>query len=140
MDFKEQKKIDNFIKDSVFQVYLKDGKLLKGGWADLMNNAGAKEMFKGMYNMMSLSTHPSNVAVFQFRDLYKERMDEFNTEFLMKFSSFITASLIRDFCEYFPILKTGFNELPKMNQHLINGFNRLLRGDDYVLNDLVDFD
>lgn len=137
---REQMKIDNYLKDSIFQVYFKNGKLLKGGWTELMQNAGAKDMYKGMYNMMSLSTHPSNVSVFQFRDLYKNNMAQFSTDFLMKFSSFITACLIRDFCEYFPCLKNEFRKLPKMNQHLINGFNRLIRGNDYVLNDLVDFD
>lgn len=67
-------------------------------------------------------------------------MAQFSTDFLMKFSSYITACLIRDFCEYFPCLKNEFSKLPKMNQHLINGFNRLIRGNDYVLNGLVDFD
>lgn len=140
MDEKEKGKIDSYIKNAVFQVYFKDDKLVTGGWAELMQNAGTRDLFKGMYNMMSLSTHPSNVSVFQFRDLYKDGMAQFNADFLMKFSSFITACLIRDFCEYFPSLKEDFSKLPKMNQHLVNGFNRLLRGNDYVLNDLVDFD
>lgn len=134
---KDKKKVNNAIDNKKFQICFENNNVRTLSWREMLSNAGVSDQFDEMYNHLSLSTHPSNVSVFQFKDLYKDNSYITLSIFAMEIGKYITTFLMRDYCEYFGELKLIFNTLPVMNQLLINGINKLFRGDSYQLNDIL---
>lgn len=127
------------IKRRSYQWYFEDGELRYGAWHQLFKNAGARDILDKSYAMMSMWAHPSYVSVFQFREMYKDNFHSLTTFLALRFSKLILAFFIRDYCEYFPEMKSAFNGLPEMNQLLVNAYNRGFRGDEYRINDIENY-
>lgn len=136
---KEQNKIKDGIRRREFQFYFENGIAKQGHWNVLIKNAGCNSGFDHMYSAMSLSTHPSNVSVFQFRDMYLDGSSTEMTFFSLMVSKLIMSFLISDYLNKFPTMKITFNGLPEIHQLLINSFNRVFRGDAFVLNNIEDY-
>ncbi len=135
----EIEKMKGFIKKKEFQVAYNDGKIYKMSWAQMWLNSGVQDKFDNLYSMMSNSTHPSNVSVFQFRDLHLEDHADFSANFSVKFSVLILCLFLRDFCTYFEPLKAKFSTISNLNQSVINGYNRIARDESYALSDITLF-
>jgi len=134
---KSAKKIDNAIKNKKYRYYFENGELMDGYWGVLFKNSGVNnqsDLFKEIYPYLCSDTHPSQVSVFQFRDIFKKEEFRSRAMFGVIISKFIISFFIRDFCEYYPGAKTIFNGLPKLNQLLINVHNTTLRGNSYSIN------
>ncbi|WP_341900737.1 hypothetical protein [Fluviicola taffensis] len=132
-------KMNGFIKKKEFQVAFNNGKFNRVSWAQMWLNAGVNDKFDNLYSMMSNSTHPSNVSVFQFKDLHLEDHADFSANFSIKFSTLILCLFVRDFCTYFEPLKIKFLEVSNFNQSVINGYNRIARDESFKLSDVTLF-
>lgn len=133
----EIQKTERFISAKKFQVFKnQNNKLVNGAWHELLSNSGAKDMFKKLYALMSLATHPSNVSVFQYRDMFNGDNAKQNMYYALKFSSIIISGLISDYCVYRNHLKETFNDLPKINQLIVNTNNITFRSEENRINDL----
>lgn len=134
-----QQSIIKGIENRKFQWYFEGNKLIYGAWHQLLANAGITEAFNDLYAMMSMRTHPSNVSVFQFRDMYKEDFHVHSTFFALDCAKAIMSFFIRDYCEYHSGLKLVFNGLPEINQLMVNAYNRVFRGPEYAVNEIERF-
>lgn len=133
LDSKEN--IDKAIKWKKWQVVLDGQNARSIAWHEMMTNAGATDLLNGQYTSLSLNTHPSNVSVFQFKDLYSEANDLPKSILTIKLSKWLISFLIADYCYYFNNSKSSFNELPLMTQIIINQYNSMFRTEKYIIND-----
>lgn len=136
---KDKLKIQNQIKNKEYLIHFHQGKVIILNWKDLYKTMKAKEEFFGnLYTFFSLYTHPSNVAVFQFRDFFQPETKGFigMTTFNLQYFYLLTSIFIADYINLYPNLKTVFDSLPLMNQLIINFHNNFARGNyDYSIND-----
>jgi hypothetical protein len=112
----------------------------KIAWHEMFSNAGVKH-YDEQYNYLSSLSHPSNLSVIQFKQMYEgstpeERADYQSMRVMLNTSKTIMSFLLRDYIAYFN-LHTQFDELPLIDQMLVNANNRTFRGEDYVLNDCL---
>lgn len=134
---REQDKIFKAIKNRKWQYFYENQSLEFVSWKNMAQRAGVKAtFFDDTYAYLSLCSHPSNVAVFQFKEIYMDG-EHYNTGlFALSMSRMLTAFLIRDYCTIFPNGLASFNTLPETAQLLINSLNRAFRSNDFVLNDI----
>lgn len=138
LDEKEKGWVNERIKKRDFELMFKEGKFSKPGWKELFLNAGVRDAFMNHYALLSLNTHPSNVSVFQYAQMFEK---EFNEEMAFSFmnqSTIIMAFMIAEYCKYFPLAKSKFTELPDLHQLLIDSYNGNLRSPEYKVSGIHD--
>jgi len=118
------------------QLLVEGSEVRSVGWRDLFSRAGAKEGMEIMYAMLSLAAHPSNVSVFQFRDMYASDAFRVVTVQALRNSSLLMAFAVRDFVKLFPALELTVNGWKNEHQLLINDLNVGFRGASFRLNDI----
>ena len=90
-----------------------------------------------VYAYFSLYAHPSNVSVFQFKDMFTRGENQFleitnhNLSHLFIFLSVFIAEYIKTFPNTLEI----FNSLELKDQFIIDFKNFFLRGEEYSIND-----
>lgn len=124
------------IKKKDFELLYKDGKFTKPGWRELFLNAGVNDVFMHLYSLMSLSTHPSNVSVFQYAQMYQLGFNEEMAYTFMSHSTIIMSFMISEYCHLFPLAKEKFKELPELNQLIIDSYNGNFRGREYEISEI----
>lgn len=89
-----------------------------------------------MYTYFSLYTHPSNVNVFQFQDLFKPTLDDgystmvvFNMKVALCFLGVFAAHYIK----LFPDQLSTFNNLKFEKRAIIDFYNVIARGNVYSI-------
>ncbi len=139
LDNKNRNDFLSKLKNGKWQFKLENSELKYISFQKMYTNATPKtdSLFNKIYSMMSLSTHPSSVSVFQFRDMYKASDSKEQSLFAYRFSNHLMAFILRDFCAFSPSALIVFNSLPQKNQILINTVNKGLRGNEFQLNNLT---
>ncbi len=131
----KQNEIEKAMGRGNFQFHFINEILQKASWSELFMKCGAsKKFFDKEYSMLSISTHPSNVSVYQYRDMIQEGENVKMALFAAETSKKIVAFFTRDYCTLFPVLKLVFNGLPLVNQVILNLNNRFFRGNSFTLN------
>lgn len=138
LDETQQSWLRERMKKRDFELIFKDGKFIKPGWRELYLNAGAKETLLHQYALLSQYSHPSNVSVFQFAQMYEIGFEKEMGKLFLSQSSIIIAFMISEYCHYLPLAMKKFKELPDLNQLVIDSFNRNLRSKDYEISDITD--
>jgi len=133
----DKEKIQRAINGKHYNIKFVDG-VVKGlgGFQELINNAGIHELKMGqMYTYYSLSSHPSNVSVFQFGAMFSDdNTDTFdNVKFNLSNAFMLVSVFIVDYFKAFPALLPTFKELSDMEQALIQHNNVFLRGQAYAI-------
>jgi len=133
---REQEKLKKAIKNKEWQFYNDNGIIKFASWKKMASNADVDpKLFKDTYSYLSLGAHPSNVSVFQFKELYRLKADEEIDFFSLNLSRQIIAFLIRDYCIYNKVAANIiFNGLDITNQVLVNMINKSFRGNAYSIN------
>lgn len=134
----ERKVLDNHLKKRVFQFEFKNNNFVKTDWLSMFLKTGVKELFKPLYSIMSLSTHPSNVSVFQYGQMFEDGSYKNNTMTLLKMSEKIMCFFIADFCAYISEAKQEYQKLPDLNKVIIETSNNYMRTGDFVLSNTLD--
>lgn len=135
---KQRKVLDDQLKGRVFQFVLSNGRMVKKSWLDMFINTGAHKVFKPMYALMSTSTHPSNVSVFQYAQMFEEYENIQSAKTLLKMSEKLMCFFIADFCRYIPQAKEEYQKIPEMNKIIIESANKHMREFDFKLSDTLD--
>lgn len=117
------------------ETIFKDTGIKKLNWQEIYSGAGCKDMTSG-YTFLSLNTHPSNVSVFQLREMFRTKHHHIDSLFALNYSGMLGAYLISDYCHFSTAARISYNDLPKMNQLLINSYNRTFRGHEYAINNI----
>jgi hypothetical protein len=138
-----QKIIKKMINKKSFLLNFQKNEVVELKWNDLIDVIGiikkeVKLIFEKSYTYFSLYSHPSNVAVFQFAQMY----DEENKTFMiltvdnMKFFFFLISIFIADYINLFPATINTFEKLSIRDQIVINAHNMACRGSNYSINDV----
>ena len=128
---KNQGKIDTVNKEKDYKIRFDNTEVKFLHWQDLISVIVIKPgLMDTIYTYFSLYSHPSNVAIFQFGELFKDakneflRMSNFNTK-----NVFILFSVfVADYIKLFPETIRTFESLDLIYQILLNGHNTITRG------------
>ena len=138
LDEKNQAVVQNKIKDKSYLLRFEKNKAISLHWQQLTETIGFKtDLYDNIYTYFSLYSHPSNVAVFQFSDMFNKVDLPFlkltNSNLIHYFG--LTSVFIADYLKLFPSAQSTFDSLNIRDQIVINFYNIFLRGHDYSIND-----
>lgn len=135
---KDKAKIQRLIKDKDYLITFKNNHVEVLHWQALIETMGCREQFfQKIYTYFSLYSHPSNVSVFQFRDMFLPEKRSFlsMTIFNMQYVFMLLSVFIADYINLFPKVLETFNSLDKIDQIFINSNNTFARDKSYSIND-----
>lgn len=135
---KQKEILDDQLNGRVFQFVLSNGRMVKKSWLDMFLNTGAHEVFTPMYSLMSNNTHPSNVSVFQYAQMFDKYENVKSAKTLLRMSEKIMCFFIADYCRYIPQAKEEYQKLPEMNKVIIETSNAHMRKFDFKLSETLD--
>jgi hypothetical protein len=135
---RDKDKIYSKITSKEYNVRFENGHV-KGvaGFQEFIKIAGVRpRIMDNMYTHFSLNSHPSNVSVFQFGDMFRAEEPRFFelVNFNVKSALFLLGVFAADFIKLFPVLKNIYDAQPLIDQIMINFFNNFMRGDAYDIN------
>lgn len=135
---KSQKKIKTRLEGKEYLLTFDEKEIKCLVWHNIPEIMGVRAgLMNEIYNYFSLNSHPSNVSVFQFADMFKKGSEAFPqlTNFNLKYYFALTSIFIADYITLFPETKEIFEKLSIRDQIVINHHNTLLRGKDFSIND-----
>jgi hypothetical protein len=135
---KDKTKIQKLIKDKDYLIRFDNNNVEVLHWQALIETMGCKQVFfQKIYTYFSLYSHPSNVSVFQFRDMFMPEKRSFlsMTTFNMQYVFMLFSIFIADYINLFPKVLQIFNSLDKIDQIVINSNNTFARDYSYSIND-----
>ncbi len=138
LDEVNQNKIKTRLKQKEYLMRFNDKKVVFLHWQELTKVMQIRpKLFDNIYTYFSLYSHPSNVSVFQFADLFKKGDEEFPrmTNFNLKYFFALTSIFIADYISLFPTVRKTYDNLNIRDQIVINFHNILFRGQDFSIND-----
>lgn len=119
---KNKEKVYTAIKNKDYKIRFSKGQVEILSWADISKILFIEErVIKQMYNYFSLYSHPSNVSVFQYKDMF-DLNGEVNKEtasFILRFCLMLSSIFLGDFIRVFPSMLPVFEENSDLNQILI---------------------
>lgn len=137
LDAKNQGKIDEKIKQKDFKIRFDGKEVIYLVWQDMCDVMGLnKDIFDNIYTYFSLYAHPSEVSVFQFETMFSKD-EEFKqlTTANLKFCFSLMSVFVADYINLFPQVKDTFEKLEIYKQIALNSHNKMLRDDQYSIND-----
>lgn len=134
---KSQNLIDRMIKKKDFKLIFENNSFKQLFWGDSkkafdLNN----DLMDETYTYFSLFTHPSNVSVFQFSDMFNKETEDFKSIINTNLKNVFTlySFFIADYINLFPDTLEVFEDQPKFNQIIIDYFNLWMRDDEFSIN------
>lgn len=137
---KDQEKIEKKLKEKDYKIRFKNNEVEFLSWQDITEVMGLRtDTLESIYTYFSLYSHPSNVAVFQFADMFSKGDEPFKRITNSNLTNlFIFLSIyIADYIHLFPKISKTFNKLNIIDQVVINYHNIRMRGLDYSINDAL---
>ena len=138
LDDHNKNKIKTRLKEKEYLMRFENNQVKFLHWHDLVEVMGLKsEHFNHIYTYFSLYSHPSNVAVFQFSDMFTINNEEFYelANFNLKYALLLTSVFIADFINLFPSTLRIFETMKTHEQIAINLLNIMARDMQYSIND-----
>lgn len=138
LDPKDQNKLKMRIKDKEYLLRFENNMVVFLHWQELTSVIGFKKgIFDNIYTYFSLYSHPSNVAVFQFVDMFKKDNPLFLelTNINLKYFFTLMSVFIADYINLFPTVLKTFESLDIRDQIVINFHNTVFRDESYSIND-----
>ena len=138
LDEKNQNKIKTKLKEKDYLIEFEDTQINFLHWHELVEKMGIKEgLLDNIYTYFSLYSHPSNVAVFQFADMFKKGEESFLelANFNLRIAFFMFSIFIADYINLFPKVLETFNSLDLLDQIVININNKVARNESFSIND-----
>lgn len=136
IDEHNKKKILDRLDKGEFLIQFIDKKVKCFKWHELVDVMNLKkDLFDNLYTYFSLYSHPSNVSVFQFDDLFKDADDNYlmMTNFNIKTILSFIGVFIADYINFFPEVTKVFNNLSLEEQLIIDFHNMLGRNESYSI-------
>lgn len=138
LDEKNQNKIQTKLKEKDYKIKFVDNNVVFLSWQELASTMGVNEgLMDNIYTYFSLYSHPSNVSVFQFSNMFKKGEEAFieMTNFNLINFFFLLSIFIADYIKLFPKVLATFENLSQIEQIVINSLNTMIRSRDYSIND-----
>lgn len=137
LDKKNQEKIKTKLRKKDYLIKFEGKEVIFLHWHELTEPMGIKDgLFENIYTYFFLYSHPSNVAVFQFDNMFKKGEEAFLylTNFNLKIAVMMLSIFIADYISLFPTVIKTFNSLEIKNQIVINLHNTCARNQYYSIN------
>jgi len=141
LDEHNKKKILDRLDKGEFLIQFIDNKVKCYKWHELVEVMNLKkDLFDNLYTYFSLYSHPSNVSVFQFNDLFKDADDNYlmMTNFNIKTILSFIGVFIADYINFFPEVTKVFNNLSLEEQFIIDFHNMLGRNESYSITKAIE--
>lgn len=138
LDKKNQDKIKTKLKEKDYLIEFEGSQINFLHWHELVIKMGFKEgILDDIYTYFSLYSHPSNVAVFQFADMFNKSEKSFlgMANFNLRIAFFMFSTFIADYINLFPSVLNTFNSMALRDQIVINLNNKIARHDSFSIND-----
>ncbi|WP_025143743.1 hypothetical protein [Pedobacter jeongneungensis] len=132
--------INRVIGDKDYRIKLVNGDAIKVHWQEIIQFMGFKPDLTGsLYTYLSLYAHPSNVSVFQYRNLFTAGADDHikMAMFNVKTLTAIVSKFISDYIKLFPEVMAIFESLPILDQVVINWMLKLTTTGADTINDAM---
>ena len=135
LDEKNQQKIQNILKSKDFKFSIIKGEIKVYDWQKLADNLpDTKKAIPLLYTILSFYSHPTWKSVYDFGNSFtEEKIWIENAQDLLRYTYTLSSIFIIDYIKYFPRSETSFNELEPLDTYLIEFYNYLIRGEDYLL-------
>jgi hypothetical protein len=134
---KDQNKILNKVKEKDYKIEFENGKINFLSWANIAGKFGSDpSFFEPLYTFFSLYSHPSQVAVFQFSQMFNKESKEYLnlTIYNIGFCFSLCSIFLADFIHVFPTARKTFEEFEDVEQIILDSYNRTLRGRKFSIN------
>ena len=138
LDPKDQQKIQTKLKERDYLMKFEDGKVKFLSWRELVDVMEIKNgKLDHAYGYFSLYSHPSNVSVFQFAEMFRKGQESYPdiVIFNLQISFFMFSIFIADYIYLFPEVLKTFEELDLVDQIVIDFHNKLARGHEFSINE-----
>ncbi len=137
LDTRNREIIDKALKDKRYLIKINGDTVKEMNWQDLAVTMKVRTgLFDNAYTYFCLHAHPSNVAVFQFHDMFKKDNPAFKEVTMTNCStaSILFSMFIADYIKQNPEILNVFNSLDIRDQIVIGFYNTLARGRDAEIN------
>ncbi|QNK61275.1 hypothetical protein H7F33_11920 [Pedobacter sp. PAMC26386] len=134
---KDKDKIYNAINGKHYYIMFVDNEVKGlGGFQELIDNAGVVTNSIGqLYTYYSLSSHPSNVSVFQFGGMFEtDNTDNFdNVNFNLSNAFKLVGVFIADYIKVFPFVSVMLESQSEIDRIVIKLNNSIIRGRENLI-------
>jgi hypothetical protein len=138
MDEKNKGKIKTMLKKRDFLVRFENYKVLFLSYRELVETMGITRLnLEQIYTYFSLYSHPSNVSVFQYANMFSKEKEEYKdiVNFNIQLAFKMLSIFIADYITLFPNVLKTYEKMGLVEQIVINFHNYQARGHDYDIND-----
>ncbi|WP_410005755.1 hypothetical protein [Aequorivita nionensis] len=135
LDENNQKKIQNILKSKDFKFSIIDGVVKVYDWQKLADNLpDTRKSIPLLYTILSFYSHPTWKSVHDFGNSFtEEKIWIENAQDLLEYTYTLSSIFIIDYIKYFPKSEKSFNKLEPFDTYLIEFYNYLIRGEEYLL-------
>lgn len=138
LDERNKGKIQNRIKEKEYLIRFDKTDVIFLHWHELTETMKIKSgLLENIYSYFSQYSHPSNVSVFQFANMFDRGEEAFRelTIFNLKIAFCMFSIFIADYIILFPSVQKTYDSLDIRDQIAINFYNTFARSQDYSIND-----
>ncbi|MFC0875118.1 hypothetical protein ACE01N_00915 [Saccharicrinis sp. FJH2] len=137
LDAKNQGKILSAIDENEYKLVFKDNQVTRLSWQDTFTAMNLKSnLFDDNYTYFSFYSHPSNVSVFQFSQMFGSENNAYADLVKYNFKNLMVllSIFIHDYIELFPDRMKFYESMTLKDQLMIDAFNVLFRGHNKSIN------
>lgn len=138
LDEKNKGKIRTKIKDKDYLLRFNGEEVEFLSWRELVKSMNIIEgKLDHAYTYFSLYSHPSNVSVFQYGNMFAKGNESYPdlVLFNLHIAFFMFSVFIADYIKLFPSVLKTYEEMGLVEQIVINFHNAQARGHEYDIND-----
>lgn len=138
LDDKNKGKIKTKLKEKDFLIRFENDQVQFLSWRELTKTMDIKNgKLDHAYTYFSLYSHPSNVSVFQFAEMFEKGKEAYSelVIFNLQIAFYMFSIFIADFINFFPTVLKTYEEMGLVEQIVINFHNSIARGHEYDINE-----
>jgi hypothetical protein len=135
LDTKEKEKIENLLKNRDNKAVFEGKKVRNLSWQDLSNIMGFQHGgFNNLNSYFSLYTHPSNVSVFQFDQIFQDGKSYLDlVDFNLSLVNKMVTAFLKEYLSIYSDSMIVYENLPTREKILIDIHNVVFRGDEMAM-------
>jgi len=138
LDEKNQGKIRTKLKEKDYLIRFENEEVEFLSWRELTKTMDIKNgKLDHAYTYFSLYSHPSNVSVFQFANMFEKGKEAYPdlVIFNLQIAFYMFSVFIADYINLFPNVLKTYEEMGLVEQIVINFHNSFARGHEYDINE-----
>lgn len=138
LDEKNQGKILTKLKEKDYLLRFNNLEVEFLNWRELVKSMHIQEgKLDHIYTYFSLYSHPSNVAVFQYANMFEKGKESYPdlVRFNLQIAFMMFSIFIADYIKLFPAVLTTYEKMGLVEQIVINFHNTQARSHEYDIND-----